>query len=100
MLFLEYNSSLPAHSFEQMWNFIVPESTESNVIKDYTSFPEPNGKGELTGLVAFEDTDTRSRREFAHSIVDSKGNTRDATVAHALCVSCIGTVQFQLVDAG
>ena len=30
-------------------------------MREYTSFPEPNGKGENTGLIAFEDTETLRR---------------------------------------
>lgn len=40
-----------------MWN--LGNQTEN--AKVYTSFPEPNGKQEMTGLLAFETIDSSSR---------------------------------------
>ena len=47
-----------------MWSYINSSPAVQETMKEYTSFPEPNGKGEKTGLIAFEDIDTRSRVRF------------------------------------
>ena len=47
-----------------MWNYIAQESEPVKEKKQYTSFPEPTGKSELTGLLAFEDVESKSRDEI------------------------------------
>ena len=37
-----------------MWNYINHESEKVEEKKAYTSFPEPTGKADMTGLISFE----------------------------------------------
>lgn len=53
-----------------MWNYISRESDTVEEEKQYTSFPEPTGKSDVSGLLAFEDVETKSsddRVEFSYS---------------------------------
>ena len=53
-----------------MWNYIARESDTVEEKIQYTSFPEPTGKSDVSGLLAFEDVETKSsddRVEFRYS---------------------------------
>ena len=47
-----------------MWNYIIRESDTVEEEKQYTSFPEPTGKSDVSGLLAFEDVETKSSDEM------------------------------------
>lgn len=48
----------------KMWNYIIRESDTVEEKKQYTSFPEPTGKSDVSGLLAFEDVETKSSDEM------------------------------------
>ena len=37
-----------------MWNYLKEDTVSTEKSKEYTSFPEPNGKPETSGLSYFE----------------------------------------------
>lgn len=44
-----------------MWNYIARESDTVEEKRQYTSFPEPTGKPDVSGLLAFEEVETKCR---------------------------------------
>ena len=45
-------------AFSRMWNYIKEELPSDSRRKEYTSFPEPNGKREMPGFTFFDNGDT------------------------------------------